>query len=54
MKIIFEQHIREQYMQKNNEKSKALDLAISQIDKHFGKGAVMKLGDAKDVKVDSI
>jgi len=37
-----------------DEKSKALDLALSQIDKHFGKGAVMKLGDAQDVKVDSI
>ena len=39
---------------KNDEKSKALDLALSQIDKHFGKGAIMKLGDAQDVKVDSI
>ena len=39
---------------KNDEKSKALDLALSQIDKHFGKGAIMKLGDAQDVKVDSL
>ena len=38
----------------NDEKSKALDLALSQIDKHFGKGAIMRLGDAQDVKVDSI
>ena len=37
-----------------NEKTKALALALGQIDKHFGKGAVMKLGDAQDVKVDSI
>jgi recombination protein RecA len=37
-----------------DEKSKALDLALSQIDKHFGKGAVMKLGDAQDVKIDAI
>ncbi|HAT21452.1 MAG TPA: DNA recombination/repair protein RecA, partial [Dehalococcoidia bacterium] len=37
-----------------NEKTKALELAISQIDKHFGKGAVMKLGDAPDVPIDSI
>ena len=36
------------------EKTKALELALGQIDKHFGKGAVMKLGDAQDVKVDSI
>ena len=37
-----------------DEKNKALDLALSQIDKHFGKGAVMKLGDAQDVKIDAI
>ena len=35
------------------EKTKALELALGQIDKHFGKGAVMKLGDAQDVRVDS-
>ena len=28
------------------EKGKALDLAISQIEKRFGKGAIMKLGDS--------
>src|SRR5512134_2736729 len=28
------------------EKGKALDLAISQIEKRFGKGAIMKLGEA--------
>ena len=36
------------------EKTTALELAISQIDKHFGKRAVMKLGDAQDVALDSI
>ena len=35
-------------------KVKALELAIDQIDKHFGKGTLMKLGDAQDVKVDTI
>ncbi|MBL7095254.1 recombinase RecA [candidate division KSB1 bacterium] len=29
----------------NNEKQKALELALSQIDKQFGKGSVMRLGD---------
>ena len=38
----------------DNDKVKALDLAIDQIDKHFGKGTLMKLGDAQDVKVDTI
>jgi recombination protein RecA len=41
-------------MTQNDEKSKALALAISQIDKHFGKGAVMKLGDVPTSKIDSI
>ena len=35
-------------------REKALDLAVSQIEKQFGKGAIMKLGEggvAKDVPV---
>jgi len=32
----------------NDEKMKALDLAISQIDRQFGKGSVMRLGDSKE------
>jgi len=32
-------------MEINENKQKALDAAISQIEKQFGKGAVMKLGD---------
>ena len=35
-------------------KSKALDLAMKQIDKQFGKGAVMKMGDAPPVEMDAI
>ena len=30
----------------NGDKTKALELAMGQIDKHFGQGAVMRLGDA--------
>ena len=33
--------------EKNEEKLKALDLAISQIDRQFGKGSVMRLGESK-------
>lgn len=36
------------------EKQKALDMALSQIEKQFGKGAVMKLGEAKTMNVDHI
>ena len=32
-------------MEINDNKQKALDMALSQIEKQFGKGAVMKLGD---------
>lgn len=35
-------------------RKKALDNAISQIEKQFGKGAVMKLGEAKTMNVDHI
>ncbi|OZC03469.1 recombinase RecA [Rubricoccus marinus] len=35
-------------------KVKALDLAMKQIDKQFGKGAVMKMGDAPPVLMDAV
>ncbi len=37
-----------------SEKKKALDSAIQQIEKQFGKGAVMKLGQATAMQVDTI
>jgi len=36
------------------EKGKALELAISQIEKRFGKGSVMKLGEAPPTRVEAI
>ncbi|MDY6315269.1 MAG: recombinase RecA [Clostridia bacterium] len=36
------------------EKQKALDVALSQIEKQFGKGAVMRLGDSPSMHVDAI
>src|SRR5712692_8380933 len=39
---------------KVSEKGKAIDAAILQIEKQFGKGSIMKLGAAADEKVDSI
>ena len=41
-------------MQENSEKRKALDAAMSQIEKQFGKGSVMKLGDYKAMDVEAI
>ena len=39
----------------NSEKLKALDAAISKIEKDFGKGAIMKLGDkSKNMDVETV
>ena len=36
------------------DKNKALETALSQIEKQFGKGAVMKLGQNQSMNVDAI
>ena len=36
------------------EKKKALDTAIAYIEKQFGKGAIMKLGEAKAMDIEAI
>ena len=41
-------------MRENNEKKKALEVAMSQIEKQFGKGSVMKLGEFKAMEVEAI
>ena len=41
-------------MSENSEKKKALDAALSQIEKQFGKGSVMKLGEYKAMEVETI
>ena len=41
-------------MSENLEKKKALEMAMSQIEKQFGKGSVMKLGEFKAMEVESI
>ncbi len=38
----------------NDEKLKALNLAMTQIERQFGKGSIMKLGDRSKIKVDVI
>lgn len=37
-----------------SEKQKALDMVLSQIDRNFGKGTIMRLGDASRMKVETI
>ena len=41
-------------MSENFEKKKALEMAMSQIEKQFGKGSVMKLGEFKAMEVEAI
>ena len=41
-------------MTDNNEKKKALEAALGQIEKQFGKGAVMKLGENAQMNIDVI
>lgn len=38
----------------SDDKRKALDLAVSSIEKSFGKGAIMRLGDKPNTRVDAI
>ncbi len=38
----------------NEDKLKALDAAISQIEKQYGKGSVMKLGEGANIKVETV
>src|ERR1700680_444399 len=38
----------------STERDKAIDLALQQIERRFGKGAIMKLGDATHIHVDVI
>ena len=41
-------------MSENLDKKKALEMAMSQIEKQFGKGSVMKLGEFKAMEVEAI
>ena len=41
-------------MSENIEKKKALEMAMSQIEKQFGKGSVMKLGEFKAMEIEAI
>jgi recombination protein RecA len=41
-------------MDQNSEKAKAIDVAVTQIERHFGKGAIMRLGDRSKIHVDII
>ena len=39
---------------KDSEKNKAIELALAQIEKNFGKGAIMKMGEASHTSIETI
>ncbi len=45
---------QEVYQKEATERTRALDAALTQIEKQFGKGAVMKMGDRADTRIESI
>lgn len=38
----------------NDDKKKAIELALAQIEKNFGKGSIMRMGEAKAVEIETI
>ena len=46
--------VKEETVAVSDERSKALKLAIEKIEKDFGKGSIMKLGDKPAVSVETI
>ncbi len=53
VKVIEVKEVQDKKDEKEN-KTKALGLAINQIEKQFGKGSIMRLGDGFKVNVPSI
>lgn len=49
-----EQKIDQKNQKIDKEKQKAIELALKQVDKAFGKGALIRLGDKQTEKIDSI
>ncbi len=45
---------KEQNAERNTERNKAIELALAQIEKNFGKGAIMKMGEASHTSIETI
>ncbi len=41
-------------MEKDSNKIKALEAAIAQIEKNYGQGSIMKLGDTRHMQVEAV
>lgn len=46
--------MKEIFMSENNEKQQRLEAALSKIEKEFGKGSIMRLGDRNAVDIDAL
>ena len=46
--------MEEPFMEKDQNKLKALESAIAQIEKQYGQGAIMKLGDTTKMQVEAV
>ncbi|MEX1055574.1 MAG: ATPase domain-containing protein, partial [Rhodothermales bacterium] len=46
--------LQETMLPNDSAKGKALDLAVKQIEKQFGKGSIMRLGDEPIAKIDAV
>jgi recombination protein RecA len=46
--------LKEHEMSNGNDRDKALDMALAQIDKQFGKGAIMKMGERTGMEIETI
>ena len=38
----------------SNDREKALEMALAQIDKQYGKGSIMRMGDKTDMAIEAI
>jgi recombination protein RecA len=45
---------KEATIMKSSDKEQALSVAITQIERQYGKGAIMKLGDSRKINIDTV
>jgi len=51
---VYERKVQQLMSAAINDKKKAIELALSQVEKQFGKGSIMKLGDATKMNLESV
>jgi RecA/RadA recombinase len=51
MPILINQPIHSRFLEDALDRSKAIDAAVSQIERQFGKGSIMRMGDEEPQRV---